>query len=246
MNPSPTSQRHHLDVLAVDDRDDHQPGQVVDHREGEQVRADPVGQPAADQRQRAERERGVGGHRHAPGVHGGLPGVRDQEDDDRHGHAAQPDQQRQREPAPHPQLAHVELAPRLQPDDQEEQRHQPGVHELAQVKVMSQLPTSDRQPGRPERVVGRELTFAQISASTVAPASTGRCPSRCAGISAAAFPCAAPMPSSRRTALPVFSGGLRVLRGRLLSPARPPWRPRRSPGVPSAGLSRRCSPCRPP
>ena len=38
-------------------------------------------------------------------------------------HAAQAGHQRQREPAPHPQFAQVELAPRLEPDDQEEERH---------------------------------------------------------------------------------------------------------------------------
>ena len=156
MNPKPPGQRHHLDVLAVEDRDDHQAGQVVDDREGEQVGADAIRQPAPDQGERAQGERGVGGHRHAPAVHGGTPGVRDQEDDDGHGHPAQPDQQRQREPAAYPQLADVELAPRLQPDDQEEQRHQPGVHELAQVERHVPAADEHRQPGRPEPVVGRD------------------------------------------------------------------------------------------
>jgi hypothetical protein len=154
--PEPPGQRHHLDVPAVEDSDDHQRGQVVDDREGEQVGADAIRQPAADQGERAESEGGVGGHRHPPAVHGGMSGVRHQEDGDGHGHAGQPDQQRQREPAPYPQLADVELAPRLQPDDQEEQRHQPGVHEFAQVERQARAADGHGQPGRPELLVGRD------------------------------------------------------------------------------------------
>ena len=67
--PEADQQRHHLDAPAVGDRDDRQPGQVVDDGEGEQVDADAIGQPPADQRERAEREGGVGRHRHAPAVH---------------------------------------------------------------------------------------------------------------------------------------------------------------------------------
>ena len=57
-------------------------------------------------------------------------------------------------PAPHPQLAHVPLAPRLQPDDQEEQRHQPGVHELAQVNDHARAADQEGKRRRPELVVG--------------------------------------------------------------------------------------------
>ena len=42
---------------------------------------------------------------------------------------------RQREAAALAQLAEVELAPRLEPDDEEEERHQPAVDPLAQVQV---------------------------------------------------------------------------------------------------------------
>ena len=118
------------------------------------VGADAIGQPPADQGQRAERERGVRRHRHAPGVHRGPSGVHDQVDADRHDHAAQSDRDRQCQPAPHPQLPHVELAPRLQPHDQEEQRHQPGVHELVQAGHHARTPDQDRHPGAPHLVVG--------------------------------------------------------------------------------------------
>ena len=130
-------QRQPAHVAAVEDGDDREPDQVVDDRERQQVGAHPVGQPlAADQGQRAERERGVGRHRRAPAVRGAAAGVDREVDRDRHQHAAEPGQERQRHPAAHPQLAHVELAARLQADDEEEQRHQPGVHELPQVHRM--------------------------------------------------------------------------------------------------------------
>ena len=152
----PEQQRDHVDVPAVGDRDDRDPGQVVDDGEGEQVGADAIGQPAADQGERAEREGGVGRHRHAPAVLGRPSGVEDQVDADGHDHAAKAGQERQRDPAPHPQLAHVELTPRLQPDDQEEQRHQPGVHELAQVDDHARAADQEGKLRRPEPVVGRD------------------------------------------------------------------------------------------
>ena len=152
----PEHQRHHADMTAVHQRDDDQPGQVVDHGEGEQVGADPVRQPAADQGQRAEREGGVGRHGHAPAVLGGQAGVDDQVDAGRHGHPGQPDQHRQGEPAAYPQLAHVELASRLQPDNEEVQGHQPGVHELTQVEPHARAADGDGQMGGPEPVVGRD------------------------------------------------------------------------------------------
>jgi hypothetical protein len=90
MNPSPQASATIWMFPAVEDRDDHQRGQVVDDREGEQVGADAIRQPAPDQGERAEGEGGVGGHRHPPAVHGGMSGVHHQEDGDGHGHAGQP------------------------------------------------------------------------------------------------------------------------------------------------------------
>ena len=72
---------------------------------------------------------------------------------DRDEHAGQPDQHRQREPAAHPQLAHIELAPRLQPDDQEEQCHQPRVHEPLQIGGDAMAADQHRQARRPHLVV---------------------------------------------------------------------------------------------
>ena len=67
-------------------------------------------------------------------MRGRTAGVEGEVDRDGDGHAADPGQERQREPPPLAQLAEVELAPRLQPDDEEEERHQAAVHPLAQIE----------------------------------------------------------------------------------------------------------------
>ena len=99
------------------------------------------GSRAADQREQPERERGVGGHRRAPAARRRPPGVEGQVDGDRHEHPAQPGQQRQHQPAPFAQVAQVELAPGLQPDDEEEERHQAAVDPVAQVCDMPAPPS---------------------------------------------------------------------------------------------------------
>ena len=60
-------------------------------------------------------------------------GVEREVDRDRDDHPAEPGEQRQREAAALAQLADVELAPRLEPDDEEEERHQPVVDPVAEV-----------------------------------------------------------------------------------------------------------------
>ena len=141
-------------MAAVDDGDDHDARQVVDHREGEQVGADPVGKPSADEGERAERERRVGGHRHAPAARRRVPGVEGEIDGDGPDHAPDPGQQGQRQPAPLAQFAHVELAPGLHGDHEEEERHQPGVHPFLQVPGQAGAAEVKRKIGRPEGAVG--------------------------------------------------------------------------------------------
>src|ERR687884_120862 len=55
------------------------------------------------------------------------------------------------------QLAEVELAPRLEPDDEEEERHQAAVHPVAQVERDTRAAEVDREPRRPDRVVGARV-----------------------------------------------------------------------------------------
>ena len=71
------------------------------------------------------------------------PAVEREVDRDGHRHPADPRQQRQGEPPPLPQLAQVELASRLEADDEEEERHQPAVDPVAKVAA--------RPPSRPGR-----------------------------------------------------------------------------------------------
>ena len=61
-------QRPQADVLAVEERDHQQGGDVVHHEHGEQEGAQPSGRLGAQQREHAERERGVGRDGHAPAV----------------------------------------------------------------------------------------------------------------------------------------------------------------------------------
>ena len=150
----PRQQRRHLQPRAVKNRDNGQSGQIIHDGEGEQVGAHPVGQPGTDQRQHSECERGVGGHGRAPAPGSRATRVGGEVDGDGDDHSAQADQQRQRQPPPLAQFAHVELAPRLQADDQEEERHQAGVHPAVQVVGQARAADVHRQPGGPERFVG--------------------------------------------------------------------------------------------
>ena len=150
----PHHQRGHLQARAVKDRNNGQSGQVIHDGEGEQVGAHPVGQPGADQGQHAQRERGVGGHGRAPAVGPRAARVERQVDPDGDDHPAQADHQRERQPPALAQLAHVELAPGLQADHQEEERHQAGVHPAVQSVGQAHAADVHREPGGPERFVG--------------------------------------------------------------------------------------------
>ena len=94
----PDRQRDQVDAAAVDHRDDHDPGHVIDDRERQQVGPHPVRDARTDQGQHAERERGVGRHGRAPAGGRRIAGVDGQVDADRHDHPAQPDHQRQGQP----------------------------------------------------------------------------------------------------------------------------------------------------
>ena len=110
-----------------------------------------------DEREHAERERGVGRHRGSPAVRRRMAGVEREVDRDGHDHAADPGEQRQREAAALAQLAHVELAARLEADDEEEERHQPVVDPVPHVLRQAGAADADRQVRRPEVLVGRRV-----------------------------------------------------------------------------------------
>ena len=119
--------------------------------------AQAVGEPRPDDREHAERERRVGRHRRAPAVRGRAARGEREIDGDRHDHAAEAREQRQRHAAALAQLADVELAPRLEADDEEEERHQAGVDPLAQVEGDARAAEPDREGRVPEAVVAREI-----------------------------------------------------------------------------------------
>ena len=83
--------------------------------------------------------------------------VERQVDGDCYRHASDSGQQRQRESSPLPQLAEVELAPRLEPEHKEEEGHQPAVHPLAKLERHSRPAHLDRKRRRPQRVVRRRV-----------------------------------------------------------------------------------------
>ena len=117
----------HVAVLGEHDRDDDQGDQVVDHGDGEDEGAQAVREAASHDGQHPQRKRGVGRHRRAPARPARAGGVDEQVDRHRHHHPAQTGQHRQGQPAAVAQLAEVELAPGLQPDDEEEQVMSPSL-----------------------------------------------------------------------------------------------------------------------
>ena len=94
-------------------------------------------------------------------------------DEHRDRHAADPREHRQRDAPPLAQLAHVELAPCREPDDEEEEGHQALVDPVAQILRRSPsgptvIESSVVQNDRYDDV----KAFAQISAAIVAASST--------------------------------------------------------------------------
>ena len=150
-------QRHEVDRAGVHRRDDDERDDVVDHDDREHEGAQAIREARPDQREQTERERGVGRHRDAPAVRRRTAGVEGEVDGDRGRCASQSRDERQREPSPLPQLAEVELPARLEADDEEEERHQPAVHPAAQVERDARSAQVDREPRRPDRVVGARV-----------------------------------------------------------------------------------------
>ena len=194
--------------------------------------AQPVEVARPDEREHAEREGGVGRHRDAPAVRGRSAGVDGEVDRDRHRPSRRsPASSGSVERPPLAQLAQVELAPRLEPDDEEEERHQAAVHPLAQRPGRARAADADRQRRLPDALV-RASGRRSPRRGRRAPrrAAPRRRPSRCAGTAAAASACSAPRPcgrteapqagpaSARRSCRPSTSGGART--GRLRQAAR--------------------------
>ena len=143
-----------MDVVGVDHGDDQQRHDVVDHEHGQQERADPVGDVVPDQDEEAQRQGRVGRHRDAPAVGAGAAGVDREVERDRHHHAEEAGSDGQEEPAAVPQVAEVDLAPRLQADDEEEEGHQAAVDPGPQVAGDAVVAEAEAERRRPEPLVG--------------------------------------------------------------------------------------------
>jgi hypothetical protein len=101
----------------IDDCDHEQSAEVVDDGEREQEDAQPGGSARGEQRERTEGESRVGRHRRPPGVRTGSARVEREVDRDGHRHPTNRSDHRRSEPSPLAQLADVELALGLEPDD---------------------------------------------------------------------------------------------------------------------------------
>ena len=168
-------------VAAVDGGDDEQRDDVVDDDDRQQEAAQPVGEARADQGEHAEREGGVGRHRHAPALGRVVAGVEGEVDRDRDDHPAEGGEHRQGQAAALAQLADVELAPHLEPDDEEEERHQAVVDPVAQVLGDARGADLDRErrcARRSRRRRGR--CWPRRAPRPPPPAGRRRCRSRCA------------------------------------------------------------------
>jgi hypothetical protein len=150
-------ERDEPDRRGVEDADHDERDDVVDDEHREHERAKAVGETRPDDREQTERERGIGRHRRAPPMRRSAPRVEGEVERDRRRSAAGSREQRQREPAALAKLPEIELPPRLETDDEEEQRHQTAVHPVAQVERDAPAVEVDRQGCRPERLVRRRM-----------------------------------------------------------------------------------------
>ncbi len=156
-SPNATSERDDRDRPAVRDRDHEQRDDVVDDGDRQEIRAQAVREARTDEREQPEGEGRVGRHRRSPAVDRVVAGVDREVDQDRHGHPAETCEKRQRDASPLAQLAEIELAPRLEPDHEEEEGHQAAVDPAAQVHRDRVPADVDRERRRPDALVRRVI-----------------------------------------------------------------------------------------
>ena len=102
-----------------------------------------------------EREGRVRRHRDAPPLRGRAAEVEREVDPHRGAHPADRRQHREHEAPPLAKVAQIELAPRLEAQHEEEERHQAAVHPLAQRQLDPLAAEVDRKHGPPQLVVRR-------------------------------------------------------------------------------------------
>ena len=175
--------------LGVEDRDDDDGQQVVDHGEGEQEGAQRARQVGADHRQDGEGEGDVGGRRDRPAAQRAVRAaeVEQHEEQRGHGHAADRRGDRQRGPARLAQVAGDELALELEARDEEEDRQQavgrPGAERQVQVQRRRARRGCRAAPRRPRPRGSSPRPGRRPRRRAAAPRRRSPCggPRRCAG-----------------------------------------------------------------
>ena len=120
-------------MVGVDDRDHDQRAQVVKHGDGQQENAQAGRGARREQREGAQRQGRIRGHRRGPAAGTWAAGVEREVDRDGHRHATDRGHRGDRQPTPLTELAQVELPLGLESDDQKEEGHQAFVDPVAQV-----------------------------------------------------------------------------------------------------------------
>ncbi len=146
--------RHEVDRVRVEDRDDDDRADVVDDCEGQQEELERGRHTRTEQTHDADRHGDVGRHGDAP-TPCPVPTHVDGDVDERgNDHAADGSDGRQRGGARITQLALDQLPFDLQPDHEEEDRHEPLVHPLFEREVDRMAAERDRQMRVPQLEVG--------------------------------------------------------------------------------------------
>jgi hypothetical protein len=136
------AERSGREVLRVEERNDHDRADVVQDRERHQEYLESHGHAVAEQRQHAEREGDVGGGGNRPAMQRqGIAPVQPGIDRRGRGHAARRGERGEQHLRDARELALQHLALELQPDEEEEHRHQAVVD--PQQKWLGDLEVAD-------------------------------------------------------------------------------------------------------
>ena len=139
-----------VEVLGVDERDDAERPDVIDDGEREEEDAEPAGNARSDEGESSYEERRVRRYDDSPRVLMTRSGRDDHEQERRDGKTGHGRDHRHHCAGPARELADGELAPHLEPDGEEEDRHQGVVHQRVQGEVELEIRDSHGQVGVPE------------------------------------------------------------------------------------------------
>ena len=146
-------QRNDVQVIGVEHRDRSERPDVVDHGEREQEGPQPCRVLRRDDGEGAEQERGIGRDHRSPCVLSRAAVVQTEEDQRRQQQARDGGQRRHDCPAAIDQLPDDEIALHLEPDDEEEERHQPVVDQVSQRQLEVGTADGDLEGRCPEHFV---------------------------------------------------------------------------------------------